>query len=365
MVLHICEKCKKEFTKKSNYTTHINKKMPCDKKSSQSINITPENTNITPKNTKKIFKSQTNNQKTCTDSDLTCKYCLLVFCRKDVLKKHFGRCKIKKQDDVEKKTIFQQLIDKDELIKQLVEQNKVIVENNKTIVENNKVIADKYDKLLKKTKKNKKSVKNVKNVQNIQNIQNNTNNIQNNTNIIQIIQFGKENLDNIDRKHYLKILSDIKVSGYKFFTEVIKSIHFNPVYPEFQNIYLSDINREKCMIFDGKNWKLSYLPNENHIIPEIIDKTINYSYENNDILKKTHKDNEFIQNRIKTSTKYLEKCDNENLQDMIDEDNENPSNENKKNIKNNKKFQNLVEDEVKLLLYNEKCIVLQKIEKHK
>lgn len=45
MVLHICKKCNKEFNRKDNYNTHVNKKLPCIK------NVINEGNNI------KIFQN--------------------------------------------------------------------------------------------------------------------------------------------------------------------------------------------------------------------------------------------------------------------------------------------------------------------
>lgn len=88
---------------------------------------------------------------------------------------------------------------------------------------------------------------------------------------------------------------------------------------------------------------------------------VNYSYENNDELKEKYKDNNFIQKRIEIINKYIEKCDNDHIQDLVDEQEENPNNKNKKIINDNKMFKDLVSDNIRLLLYNEKNIVSQKL----
>jgi hypothetical protein len=49
---------------------------------------------------------------------------------------------------------------------------------------------------------------------------------------------------------------------------MLKIIHFNPQYPQLSNIYISDINREKCMVYEDGEWKLSSVDN----IPQIMDK---------------------------------------------------------------------------------------------
>ena len=349
MFLHVCEKCNKEFNKKSNYLTHINKKFSCNKNLAQNIEIVPKNSKNTTKNSKKTEKTE-KTENTYINSELICKYCKKQFSRKDNLKKHFNRCKVKKQDENEKDLIFKQLLEKDRQINQLFEQNKEILQKYEETVKMNII-------LTKKLQKSKKT-KNIKNIQNnTTNNQNNTINNQNNNINIQIVQFGKENLEKIDKKHYLNIFNDNRSNGYKFITDVVKSIHFNPTYPEFNNIYISDINREKCMVFDGKNWKLLYLDKENNIISEIIEKTISYSHENNDFIKKTyknHKNIKNIENRVNIIEKTLNKCDNDNIIELIDENEENSSIKTQKILKEYQDFKNYVEDNVKLLLYNEK-----------
>ena len=348
MVIHVCEKCNKEFNKKSNYLMHINKKFDC---SNKNIKITLKNSEITPKNSKKTEKAE-KLKNSYINSDLICKYCKKLFSRKDNLKKHFNRCKVKKQDENEKDLIFKQLLEKDEQIKQLIEQNKQLFEQNKEIVKMNTEIVEKYDDLLTKSKKLNKNCKAV------QNIQNNTTNIKDSNINIQVIQFGKEDLNKIDKKQYLKIFNNARSLGHKFFTDVVKTIHFNPDYPEFQNIYISDINREKCMIHDGENWKLFYLDKNNNIISEIIEKTVDYSRDVNDLINEKH-DTNFVKTRTKDINKYLNMCDDNHIQDLNDEYEENPSDKTKKDIKRCTNFKSSVEDNIKLLLYNEKNSISQ------
>jgi gas vesicle protein len=50
-----------------------------------------------------------------------------------------------------------------------------------------------------------------------------------------------------------------QVTGYHVFLELLKLIHFNPKLPEFQNVYMTDRNREKFMSYDGKIWELNDL----------------------------------------------------------------------------------------------------------
>ncbi len=69
MVVYICENCKKEFNKKSNYLNHIeNKKKPCEqiklKMHQNAPKCTEENDNFTNFNEEKEYKD-TNNGYIC------------------------------------------------------------------------------------------------------------------------------------------------------------------------------------------------------------------------------------------------------------------------------------------------------------
>jgi uncharacterized C2H2 Zn-finger protein len=86
MVVHTCERCNKEFNKKSNYLEHINRKFICKIINKKTNNII-EHPKIPPINI------ETNN---------SCPYCGVVLSRKDHLKRHIEiTCKIKKLQEKE------------------------------------------------------------------------------------------------------------------------------------------------------------------------------------------------------------------------------------------------------------------------
>ncbi len=77
-----------------------------------------------------------------------------------------------------------------------------------------------------------------------------TNNITTHHNYI-TVNFGKEDLSIIDKQIFIdRIIKKPMVTGVKIPDEVLKIIHFNPQYPQLSNIYPSDINRDKCMIWE-------------------------------------------------------------------------------------------------------------------
>ena len=70
--------------------------------------------------------------------------------------------------------------------------------------------------------------------------------------------------------------------GYKIPAKMLEKIHINEKYPEYKNIYISDINRGKAMIYDGKIWKLDKYDN---ISDKLLDKVLNFIEERYDEIK--------------------------------------------------------------------------------
>jgi hypothetical protein len=313
MVVHTCKKCGKKFDRKFNYTNHINKKYSCD------INI------------KFDAKEQDDD-----DSDdnkiknpLECVFCSKVFSAVYNLNKHIkNNCKVKKENDNEKENIFKELIDKED---ELAEEKKKNLRYEKMI----ETLEEKVNNLEKDVNciKKKKPSKVVNNI---------TNN--NNTNNIIMINNGKENLEIIDKREFInRIVKDFKITGLRIPNELLKLIHFNDKYPELKNIYISDINRNKCMIYDNDKWQLSAVDK----IPEIVDKIVKYSNEQNEELSEQYKNNKNVVSRLKVIDKYTKLADDEHLQDLIENDAP------KKDIDRCKKFKQDTHDLIKVSLYNE------------
>jgi hypothetical protein len=135
------------------------------------------------------------------------------------------------------------------------------------------------------------------------------------------------------------------LSGVKIPDEVLKIIHFNPMYPQLSNIYISDINREKCMVFEDNEWKLSSIDN----IPQIMDKVCLFSTEQINDLKNKNPNNKQLQDRIKVIEKYNNMIDNDYVEDLRDDENSN----NKMLIQRCEEFQKHAYNTFKNTLYNE------------
>jgi len=117
------------------------------------------------------------------------------------------------------------------------------------------------------------------------------------------------------------------------------------MYPQLSNIYISDINREKCMVFEDNEWKLSNVDN----IPQIMDKICLFSTDQINILKNKHPNNKQLQERLCVIEKYNNMIDNDYIEDLKDDE----ANININLIKRCDEFQKLTYNTFKKTLYNE------------
>ena len=81
---------------------------------------------------------------------------------------------------------------------------------------------------------------------------------------------------------------------------MVEKIHINDKYPEYKNIYISDINRGKAMVHDGEKWKLERYDN---ISDKLLDKILNFMEERYEEIKDdkniTDKRKTNIENKLK------------------------------------------------------------------
>jgi hypothetical protein len=81
---------------------------------------------------------------------------------------------------------------------------------------------------------------------------------------------------------------------------MFEKIHINDKYPEYKNIYISDINRGKAMVHDGKKWKLDKYKN---IGDKLLDKILNFMEERYEEIKEdkniTEKRKMNMENKLK------------------------------------------------------------------
>ena len=370
MVKRQCFKCKAIFNQKGHYEYHINRKTECVPIGEYKNDINNENKENKENLNDVVLcgfvqslsgnmqevKSITNQIDIDNVDDLsinpddiifTCSYCQKNYSSKSTLTRHLkDNCKAKKENDKEKENIFKLLLEKDK-------QKDVEINELK---KQNKLLMDKIDKLI-QIKDNPKTSKTINNNQKITNntkndnsvnTQNNNQKITNNTqNNIVMVNFGKEDLSIIDERQFIeKIVKKPTITGVKIPDEVLKIIHFNPQYPQLSNIYISDINREKCMVYEDGEWKLSNIDN----IPQIMDKICIFSKEQIDILREKYPNNKAVNDRLDTVEKYNNYIDDDFVQDLKEDDD---YNNNKLLIERAEDFQKYTYNTIKKTLYNE------------
>ena len=306
-----------------------------------------DNINIKKINYSDIFKSNltdindTNDTNDTTEindeissDNFCCSYCQKKFSTKYTLSRHLNEvCKIKKENDTEKEKIFKLLLDGDKENKERINQ---LEKQNILFEKQNKMLMDKIDKLINM----KNNLKPSKIINNNQKITNNTQN--NNTNNFVMVNFGKEDLSIIDERLFIdKIIKKNTISGVKIPDEVLKIIHFNPLYPQLSNIYISDINREKCMVYEDGEWILSNIDN----VPLIMDKICLFSTDQINNLREKHPNNKVLNDRLNTIEKYNNMIDEDYIQDLKD-------NENTLLIKRCEDFKKNTYNTLKKTLYN-------------
>jgi hypothetical protein len=357
MVCHKCPTCDLEFNKKSRYFEHINKKFKCKsiKKDEIITNKIPikiqSEFNFDLENLKNSenLKNPKKYESICDNDDnnkFCCGYCYKSYSTKSNLYKHLKtNCKVKQKIDEEKEKIFKLLLNKENELKMQQDMIKEQKQMISQILQQNQILINEI-KNLKKTKTNKS--KDIKNVNSHNTNISNSNNTTNTNNNIVMINFGKEDLGIIDKQQYFDRVVRKPISGVKIPEEILKIIHFNPQYPQLSNIYISDINREKCMVWQDGEWKLSPVDK----IPEVIDQVVNYSNDVENELRNQYSDNKKMNDRLDVINKYVKMNDNDHVQELKDELSDEEA-DNIVQIKRCEDFQKLTYDTFKTTLYNE------------
>ena len=250
MVKYECFRCGYNTTHRGNFQHHLNRKNICNpteenveieeikkyygfeiiKKFPQNSSISPQNSSISPQNSSIVnpqnssifpqnssfFPQNSSLLKNNYKSDLICQFCARNCSRSDNLKRHLKICKKKKEYDLE-------LLDKKN---KEIELLKLQLENNKTT-------------------------------------NNNSYNITNNNNIY-INNYGNENLKHLRNKDFAGLLNSI----YGAVPKLIEKIHFDPDYPENQNIKFTNKKLPYLKILKDDKWQLVH---KKHELLDLID----------------------------------------------------------------------------------------------
>ncbi len=259
MVIYTCEKCNKNFDRKSVYNYHINKKFSCEQKI-KNQNNTQEILFDSQKLLKNIEKNDENLQ---NNSIFCCEFCNTNFSRNDNLKRHLKTCKEKRYQDEQKENIFKLLLEKEEQMKKMEEEKQKLLnkieEDNKKKDEEKKNLENYIRKITDLNLDLNNQVKNLMEKLSISNTNITNNNIVNNINNINIsseklVDFGKEDVKDIDLKEFNKIFGKV---GKHIFTASAGNIWNNK--PKYKNLYVSDLSREKAMTVKNGRFELTPL----------------------------------------------------------------------------------------------------------
>ena len=304
MPIYTCSECDKQFKDRTKYVIHINRKFPCKKDEICSYNgsISNEleylqdfaNVHQNLQNPMKNLQELTKNSNLVQEHQLMCNYCLKVYSDKYVLYRHMkSYCKIKKQEDNIKEEIYQQLLKENEELKNEIKQ-------------------------LKDNASGKIINKNC--------------NIHNGDNNIVIVAHGREDLDKIDIKYILEALK----RGTSAIPVITERIHFNEKYPEYQNVYITNMNQKYGMIYNGKEWKLK---DKDTIIDDLYEKKYDFLDENFETIY-----TQLSESQQKAFKRFLD------IHEKADTD------------KQSRKIVNKIKQDLKFILYNNKNIVISNIQ---
>ena len=307
-MIYTCITCDKTFKQKSGFTDHLSRKKPCIKLTKnihQDPSVLPQISSFLPQLSSVLPQISSNlHQKSSKEKkENICNYCGYNTERTDNYNRHLLICKVKKQEISEKEEIL----------------NKLLEQNNKLAL-----TIEELNKKIEKLENNNK----INHTQNNKNIKNQNNGI---SNTINIIGFGKEDLSKIDNTSFFEALTQM---GYNIPTKMLEKIHINEKYPEYKNIYISDINRGNAMIYDGKKWKLDKYDN---ISDKLLDKVLNFIEERYDEIKDDASISEKKKTNMKTRLNILEI-----MKDYEEE----------KERKRHEYLRNQCKDKIKIDLYN-------------
>ena len=214
-----CDKCDKTFTSKHSLDYHKKK-------------------NVCTKKTKK-FK---------------CKYCGNCFSFESSLSRHVNHTCKKRESEEDADS------ERDELLKKFTEMQ-----------ENHMRMMDRINKLENENKKLKsQTVPSTINNGIVNNYNGDVNNI-----TVNVVPFGKEDLSKISKNDLLKVFR----SGFNSALQLTETTHFNPKYPEYHNVYISNMKNKYAMTYDGSDWALVM---KDELIDKMYNKKRDYIEDNMD-----------------------------------------------------------------------------------
>jgi hypothetical protein len=205
---------------------------------------------------------------------INCIFCKKSYSRNDSLKRHLLNCKLKsgfknikgniQNQEIEKISQHMEILknDNDELKKQLT--------NILTILSKNDL----------QVHTNSHNTDNSKNINILTNTNTNNGIITNNNFHIEKIEFGKEDLTKLTDSFFINTL--MNCYGAEIPNKIIENIHFSPKFMENMNVYITDSSRDKAMIYDGKEWKIT---TASEVVDNLLDKAVIFCENKHDELR--------------------------------------------------------------------------------
>ena len=294
MVEYICNRCGYNAKQKINLVRHLNRKNICfpiledisienvkkyygfehysklhqtpPKLHQNPPNLPPKSSTKKHQNPPKLEKSSTKIHQNTPKSQVInkCPYCYKTFSRSDSLVRHYGRCKIKKNENKNDKQEIKEL-------KEIVE--KLLIENKVNSITHN--------------------------TNNTNNSHNTTNHMTNN---IIINNYGDEDTKYITSDYILKLL---KSKPAKIIPELIKYTHFNDDHPENQNIKITNKKEPYIKVRKNDKWELQ---DKDETISDLIDR------------QQVHLMDEDVEKKIESVCNSSEKVNIERCKGLYDED---------------------------------------------
>ncbi len=255
-----CSICERSFKQKCHLEDHLNKKNKCK----PLIELLHNNDIKIHENDIKLHENIPNikHEMLAPINVPTCNYCNKTFSRNNVVHKHIKEsCKVAKQQNKEKQDIFDKLILEDAKEQEISDKFKLLEDQNKNLENKIKTL----EKAMKKTQPITNNTLNNNN-------NNNNINIGNTTNII-MVSYGHEDLSKITTK----MLSTACKKGYNSIVHLVETVHFNPNFPEFHNVYIPSVKDKHAMVYYDDTWNLK---NKDEVVNDMYDTNRDYIIEN-------------------------------------------------------------------------------------
>lgn len=310
MVLYRCPTCQMTFAKKSQYVYHTEKrKNPCvvvaQMKKMECVVIPKEEENETVKM-----------------KNMECVYCDARMSRRDSLLRHMRTCRFAPKLMASPPTAH--------IITNNI-TNVVCVNNNIINGGNNNVIGNIVQTNEKKQMDVGGEVTTIS---------------------PQLVQYGAEDLSRIANQSFYEAMSK---NGYEIVTKMLEKIHFNPEIPEYKNVYISDLNREKTMMFDGEKWIFDEFEN---IYQDLLKKLITFIEQRHGELLEVSRMRETTKQRMERRLRQLNKIKLPEWNDDYEDENDVGS-VGSSEQKQSEYLQKLTMKCVKNMLYNERKNIVQ------